>query len=164
MREAIGGTWIMGIVVFFVILFSSYLAISVNYSKAFKVKNEIILIIEKWAGHSPCAQEEIRERLDRIGYFVFSQCATDYMGFESGGGANAGVDGRYRYCIKKFQEHADPETSHGFNEHATMPRAYYTVGVFFRLDLPLFRDLFTFPVTGETKPINFPNESRTNCG
>ena len=47
MREAIGGTWIFSIVIVFIVLFTSFLAISVNYSKAFRVKNGIINIIEK---------------------------------------------------------------------------------------------------------------------
>ena len=47
MRESIGGAWLVGIVITFVVLFTSYLALSVNYSKAFKVKNEIISLIAK---------------------------------------------------------------------------------------------------------------------
>jgi hypothetical protein len=45
MREAIGGTWIFSIVIVFIVLFSSYLAISVNYSKAFKVKKVIYQVL-----------------------------------------------------------------------------------------------------------------------
>jgi len=144
MREAIGGTWIMGIVIFFIILFSSYLAISVNYSRAFKVKNEIINVIEKYQGHSLDAQGDILDRLNTIGYFVFSTCTfgdNPWEGFsESSNGS-----GRYRYCVAAFCEQG---------ANVTMPRAYYSVGVFFRLDLPIFRDIFTFPVTGETKTIS----------
>ena len=47
MRESIGGAWLVGIVITFVVLFTSYLALSVNYSKAFKVKNDIISLIEE---------------------------------------------------------------------------------------------------------------------
>ena len=42
MREAIGGTWLLTIVLVFIVLFSSFLALSINYSKAFKVKNGIV--------------------------------------------------------------------------------------------------------------------------
>ena len=50
MRESIGGTWLVGIVIVFIVIFTSYLALSVNYSKAFKVKNGIIEIIEENEG------------------------------------------------------------------------------------------------------------------
>ena len=42
MREAIGGTWLFGIVILFIALFSAFLAYSVSYTKAFNTKNEII--------------------------------------------------------------------------------------------------------------------------
>ncbi|NLA32492.1 MAG: hypothetical protein GX864_00885, partial [Mollicutes bacterium] len=50
MREAVGGTWLFQIAIVFIILFSGYLALSVNYSRAFKVKNEILAIIERNEG------------------------------------------------------------------------------------------------------------------
>lgn len=59
MRESIGGAWLVGIVITFVVLFTSYLALSVNYSKAFKVKNEIISLIEENEGLTDKAQEKI---------------------------------------------------------------------------------------------------------
>ena len=43
MREAIGGTWIFGLVIVFIVLFTSYLALSVNYSKAFKAHRNIVV-------------------------------------------------------------------------------------------------------------------------
>ena len=40
MRESIGGTWILSIVMTFLMLFTAYLAVSVNYAKAFRVKTD----------------------------------------------------------------------------------------------------------------------------
>ena len=45
MREAIGSTWLIGIVVTFIAIFSGFLAYSISYTKAFRVKNEIIKLI-----------------------------------------------------------------------------------------------------------------------
>ena len=56
MREAIGGAWLMGVVVFFIVLFTSYLALSVNHSRAFNVKNAIVEIIERHNGYTYCAR------------------------------------------------------------------------------------------------------------
>ena len=144
MREAIGGTWIFSIVIVFIVLFSSYLAISVNYSKAFKVKNGIINIIEKNEGLTEDAKSEINDYLSTVGYYVYHSCASDEKGFEP---ATGGTTTKYKYCISK-RESGD----------GTFRKTYYYVRVFFRLDLPILGDIFTFPVTGETKAVYFaPN-------
>ena len=44
MREAIAGTWLFGIVITFIVMFTSFLAYSISYTKAFNLKNEIYLI------------------------------------------------------------------------------------------------------------------------
>ena len=41
MREAIGGTWLFGLVITFIVFFASFLAISINYSRAFNVNNNV---------------------------------------------------------------------------------------------------------------------------
>ena len=52
MRESIGATWLMGIVMVFIALFASFLAFSINYSKAFRVKDGIVDRIERYNGLS----------------------------------------------------------------------------------------------------------------
>ena len=47
MREAIGGTWLFNLVIFFVLLFAGYMCLSINYSKAFGVKDKIINELER---------------------------------------------------------------------------------------------------------------------
>ena len=42
MREAIGGSWLFNIVIFFVILFTGYMCLSINHTKAFNVKDDIV--------------------------------------------------------------------------------------------------------------------------
>ena len=39
MKEAIGGTWVFGIFIAFIALFTSFMSISANYSKCYKVKD-----------------------------------------------------------------------------------------------------------------------------
>ncbi len=136
MREAIGGTWIFGIVVTFIVLFSSYLAISVNYSKAFRVKNQIVSEIEKNEGMS-AAYDKIENYLDNQGYYVYQSCGSGWKGYLEGT-----KSGSYRYCVKPTSDTT-----------GSIPKTYYTVKVFFRLDLPVIGNIFVFPVTGETKQI-----------
>ncbi len=139
MREAIGGTWIFTIVIVFIVLFSGYLAISVNYSKAFKVKNSIVSIIEQHEGLNTGAQDEIENYLSGVGYYVYSKCSSG----ETGYGPNTTNTG-YKYCISKRE-----------SGEGTFRKTYYMVRVFFRLDLPVLGNLFVFPVSGETKAVYF---------
>ena len=50
MKKAIANIWLLGLVTLFIFLFAGYLAVTLNYSKTFKVKNEILTIIEKQHG------------------------------------------------------------------------------------------------------------------
>ena len=150
MREAIGGTWLFGVVIFFIILFSGYLAMSVNYSKAFQVKNEIVSIIERRQGMNDKAQEDIDNYLKSVGYGVFTSCKRicDRYANDAGFQGCVTIDPKYtnirnqsetKFCVAKY----NTEETHG--------RSYYRVTAFFRIDLPIFRQIFTFPVNGETK-------------
>lgn len=142
MREAIGGTWIFGIVVTFIVLFSSYLAISVNYSKAFHVKNEIVSIIEKYEGFNNASEDAIDTYIKGYGYGVRGACET---------GGQDPSNGKYKYCISCV------------TKVDSLTKTYYTVKVFFKLDLPIIGNIFTFPVTGSTKSIHFATNQGVSC-
>ena len=50
MKNGIVNIWLLGLIVVFIALFSAYIIININYSKSFKIKNEILTIIEKHKG------------------------------------------------------------------------------------------------------------------
>jgi len=141
MRESIGGAWIFTLVIAFILIFAGYLAVSVNYSKAFKVKDKIVLVIEQNEGLSSNAQSEIESYLTGIGYTVYGKCSSDEKGFVS-----ENLNNKYKYCVKKTSTLSDGT-------------AYYRVKVFFRLDLPVFGNIFTFPITGETYEVHYATDS-----
>lgn len=68
MRESIGGAFLIKIMVVFIVLYNSLLAIAVNYAMAFRVKNTIINIIEQ---HEGCkgAIDEITKYTNSVGYY-----------------------------------------------------------------------------------------------
>lgn len=153
MRESIGGAWILGIVVVFIVLFTSYLALSVNYSKAFKVKNKIISLIEQNEGLSDDTQKQINDYLNSVGYFVYGTCEyEDDVDFSdtnktvTGYEKHANTD-KYKYCVSTRE-----------NNNSVLEQKYYRVTVFFKFDLPIIDSLFTFPVTGETKAVYFAKD------
>jgi cell division protein YceG involved in septum cleavage len=131
MREAFGGSWLLGFVAFFIVLLSSYLAISVNYSKAFKTKNQIINIIENNEGFTANAEEEIDNVLRNGGYYITStfSCNNNQGTFQAGG-----------YCLKTLKGTGG---------------TYYKVTTFIVFNMPLVEFTVKIPITGETKTIFF---------
>ena len=167
MREAIGGTWMMGIVVFFIVLFTGYLALSVNHSRAFNVKNAIIEIIEKHDGHTICAQEEIRCYLLNVGYATGGNCTALPERAD-----NEAVLDQWNDNVWEGQGSFTGGSAYCLMRHETRVvhrQAYYSVAVFFRVDLPILRGVFNFPIFGETRTINHPRDESwpsgglTNC-
>ncbi len=149
MREAIGGTWIFQIVIFFILLFTGYMCLSINHSKAFNVKNTIVKAIEREEGvnisnpdHDP-AIEKIVEYLKQTSYRTTGRCPEGYMGYNRDGR----IDTRNSaFCLKE-------EVT---RNSADMPNMnYYRIVVFYQLDLPIFRSVFEFRVSGDTKIMSY---------
>ena len=140
MREAVGGTWIMQIAIVFIILFAGYLAMSVNYSKAFKVKNEVVSIIVRNEGVTDEAHREIEEYVTNNSHYVYGACEAGHDGYPKDS-----TNGKYLYCVKPT-----------CIKNSNFEKAYYKVTVFFKLDLPYLGDIFTFRVQGETEQVTYP--------
>ena len=88
------------------------------------------------------AGELASEKTDACGgYYVSSQSSEGAHGFE----ASNTNSRKFKYCIAKTED-----------TNGNIKKTYYKVTVFFRVDLPIMGEIFTFPVTGETKPIYFP--------
>ena len=73
MRQAVGTTTILKIVLAFTLLFSAFLAVAIVYNKAYILKNEALSIIEKYEG-SPEAFQLIDNYLKNNGYNTTGRC------------------------------------------------------------------------------------------
>jgi hypothetical protein len=49
-KQGISNIWLLGMIVVFIAMFSAYIITTINYSKSFKMKNEMLTIIEKHHG------------------------------------------------------------------------------------------------------------------
>jgi len=152
----------MGIVIFFIVLFISFLAFSINYSRGFRVKDGIVERIEKYNGPNVDAYTDIQSFLNEVTYNSRGSCSNiyneeTYIGVSGTGDSLDNIDrnpepnGKYYYCIGKVQ--ANTSTF-------VMDSAYYRVVVFFNLSLPIIGEKMNFHATGETTNMYFPNE----CG
>jgi len=70
MRESVGAAAILQILLIFIVIFISFLSVSVNFAQAFRIKNKIISYIEANEGWSEGseADQDINDFLNRIGY------------------------------------------------------------------------------------------------
>lgn len=149
MREAIGGTWLFGLVITFIVFFASFLAISINYSKAFNVKNNIVDLISKYEGNNCNARKKMGEYLSKVGYLVTGKCEDGATGYDLNG---TKVDnGKAYFCIKK----SDTLGS------TSIKKDYYTASIFFRIDLPIVGDLTKLTIKGDTEAIYFAKDDLT---
>lgn len=158
MKEAIGGAMTIQIIIIFLLIINSYLAFTVNYTKAFRVKNEIISIIEKNEGFTGNGGEtycstgdnacnQISAYLNQVGYntIEFNCNPGNDTGYEKKPGG---------YCIKAILE----GTNGSSNPNTQYVGSHYSVKTFVKINfpvldklLPVFSQVFT--VRGETKTI-----------
>lgn len=163
MREAIGGTWLFQIVIVFILLFTGFMCLTINRSKAFNVKDQIIQTIQSYNGIDVGASAENSEALAEIVNYIQDnsyRTAGNVPADEKVNGEKVPYtcynrDGREDkdnpvFCIARMPVGMDAcagETC--FNELPDM--SYYRVVVFYQLDLPIFKELFSFKIVGDTK-------------
>ena len=160
MRESIGASWILSIVLVFIALFSGYLAFSINYSKAFRVKDGIVERLEKYNGPNNESLQEIARFIDEVSYTSKGNCSKLFgddrlpsMGVTVGElhpDIPLSSNENYHYCLQKVNPDSPIE--------GQIKSSYYRVVVFFSLSLPIFDIGSTFHVDGETINIQYPKD------
>ncbi len=154
MRDAMGGIFNIAFLAVFITVISGYLAFSVSYNKAFKVKNKIISVLEQYQHNSRDAQEKINDYIDKIGY----NTTTDTSKVEKVRNDDAWSCCK-GYCVKWNYDETGSE--------AGIPKGYYSVITFVKVDIPIFNKflpyLSFFQTTGDTMTINATNTNDKVC-
>lgn len=150
MKEAISGAMTLQIIVIFMIIINCYLAFSVNYTKAFRVKNEIRSIIEKNEGLTCSAMTQINDLMLKTNYKMNDKFET----WCTNNGYTVATAPAGSFCYK-YQKIDVSGTS---NEDNLYKGAYYTVATFVNVDIPLINNVLPFAgnlflVKGETAQI-----------
>ncbi len=148
MKESIAQTFIINLILFFFIILILLLFGSINYSKAYKAKNRIIVTIEKYGKWDNDVRTEVENNLNSGGYqtvVVTGKSKCDDI--DTNGGelifptkADVEESGRrvYEYCII---------------QHKSGLGNYYQVVTFMRFEVPIIGNTLVFPVNGETKEL-----------
>lgn len=138
MREVSGTTWTFQLIILFILIFACFLTLVLNYSKAYRVKNEVISILEKYEGATPESLEIINNYLYDSAYKNKGRCPEGWYGVDNYEGlAEQALNNKnYYYC---------------FEENSRSGRIYYEIRLFYRFSLPVLGELATFKVNGRTK-------------
>lgn len=147
MRDAIGGVFTIQIILVFMVIINAYLAFSVNYTKAFRIKNNIVAIIEQQEGFTTNGNSSAAGQIEKVmtdtGYNV-NKGVIDRCGSKEDGYVpvynNAGG-----YCLK-------------FTKNQDGTGGYYSVKTYISIDIPILNRIFpifsdVFSIKGETKTI-----------
>jgi hypothetical protein len=152
-RESIGGTWITGLVIAFMLIFVAFLSLSLNYTKAFQIKNEMLTILEKYEGINENSIEIINNYLNKNGYSVKGSCNVDDYGVtdlsSNAGSIVSDETAQYYYCISTNTSTVDTNGK-------KFTTANYTVKIYFNFNLPIIGDIFKFDISGTTNNIAKP--------
>lgn len=143
MRQTIGGTWLMQLMILFILLFVGYIVLTLNYSKSLRLKNEVVGMIERYDGLNDESISLINNYLASNGYVVKGNCsATDEVGVYGADNLKSNVleqaipNKKYYYCVKKFK---------GANTSK-----YYQVTLFYKFNLPILGNISGFTIRGTT--------------
>ncbi len=139
MQEATGQAGLMNIMLTIIGIIIILLAGSIAYSKAFRVKNRIVDIIEKYNVYDNNSATEIENALTDIGYRTMKK--TEYLS---------------RCNSKKFSGFTLDTTSYPSHMYCiykakSKDSYYYKVVTYMYFDLPVVGNFIQIPVTGETK-------------
>lgn len=80
MREAIGGTFLINLMITFLVIYNGLFAVAINYAIAFRVKNQIINILEQREGCQG-GLADVENYINSIGYYRHFQGVNE-RGFE----------------------------------------------------------------------------------
>ena len=161
MREAIGGAMTIQIIVIFMLLINAYLAFSVSYTRAFKMKNQVINIIENNEGYptneavTGCTTDnpegticQIVSYINQIGYN-----GDDYPVRDNGCPSTA-KGKQFGICIIPHKK----DVTGNSTAAQTYSGIYYTVYTYININIPVINNLFKgipniFRIQGETNTI-----------
>lgn len=149
MREATGQVGLMNIMLYIIGIIIVLLAGSIAYSKAFRVKNKIIDIIEKNNVYDSNARAEITSTLTEIGYRTttkeeYEQKCKRIDGYT----LDTTAYPNHLYCVYKSNK-------------STRSQYYYKVVAYMYFDLPVVGAYIKIPVSGETKVMFLDDDWKT---
>ncbi len=151
MKTSIGGTWLIGLMLVFISLFSAFIILMINYSKTIKIKDDALNIVDNYDGINAQSIRILNNYLIYSNYQAKGVCnnSTDRVygvaSLDSTTVEEAVSNKKYYYCIKKYN---------GLNM-----TNYYQLAFFYKFNLPVIGTASGFVVRGTTSNFMAHDES-----
>lgn len=137
MKAATGNAMLMNIMIVFMVIVMALLVTSISYTKAFRIKNRIVDIIEYYNGDFNNSKDEITNEintsLSSVGYRLSSSTSCKKIDNKEA----LSINTNYQVCIYEYND-----SNRG---------KYYKVISYMYFDVPLVGGILNIPVSGETK-------------
>lgn len=132
MKQGVGFSVTINIIVIFIVIIFAFLTASLNYYKTYKVNRLISESIEKYEGYNDLAKAEIEKKLETVGYVKSNiKC--------------------------KSGNHSNPESSYCIywdeNEYKNNTKFRVEVVTFMSLNIPIIDQTVKIPVKSKTHAI-----------
>ena len=138
MKESIGSTASLNIILAFLAIVFAFLAASLSYYKAYKVNNVITNAIERYEGYNNLADKEINLKLSSLGYQKFQVTCPTTKKYDSK---------EYELVTDKS---GDGICVYIYNNEST--RSYnYVITTYMTLKLPIVGNFIKFPINTSTQ-------------
>jgi len=168
MRDAVGSTWIFSLVLSFTLIFAGFLVLALSYSKAYKIKNEMTSMIEKYEGITNTDASAnhrgslmiINQYLTNSGYSTMGRCpvgsygANDLTANTLIAITNSNSREDFYYCISKSTVNQGKCST------------IFEVTVFYNFNLPVLGQLSEYSIKGQTNEVvgaYFLDNEPLNC-
>lgn len=137
MKDSFGSAYMIYIFIFFVIIFITFISLILKYAQAFKVKDNIISIIEEYEGYTNSyeAIDYIEEYIENNTSYRPEDLSASTLSKRVGDKCSS----TYKFCVG---EHSD-----------NSGRKYYTVYTFVTWNFPFLGLGGTWEIQGETRPV-----------
>ena len=143
MRDSVGGTFMIYVLIVFLAVYIVFVAVAFNYARAFRVKDKIMDIIEQNEGISDFSNTsgeigQIESYLNKISYRVNGISESNCNGFDY-------INEDRGYCIAKIDQNSSIDG---------ITSSYYKVRTFVYIEFPFLKLQFTIPINGETRRVH----------
>lgn len=185
MKASISSIWLIGLVITFLLIFSAYIIITVDYSATFNMKNDVLSIIEKNKGLTLSTGEQVDSVIksgekvtSNIGSLRTINAYLSANGYKAKGYCGKNSDGEKWVGVKSL----DYETSSAdalIDRNVTNGKyyyciarfgtgrsagdgyesVYYQVQLFYKFEIPVLNQLLPVRVDGTTDEVYLPSSS-----
>lgn len=154
MKDAFGGSFILRIMLIFFVVFICFMTASITISKTFRIKNNIINLLER---SDPMEYRNTIEKIDAyLGKVSYNY--SDDKNIEDNCKNAGGMKTDHGACIVTYKnlinsdsvDQSDDANVTNFND---VKSVYYKVITYVVVDFPLFHLGTVIPISGETKVI-----------